>query len=78
MLAFKRTQAVDWDPCRKDAADGLAGHFNHVGDFFRYDYRSGDIDDLPPRRVGNRFDLYARHIPVRFVSTIGKEKTPGS
>ena len=79
MLAFERTQEVDWEGCRKDAArvvDGVTGHFHHVPDFFRYDYDPGDIDDLPRRRVGNRFESYARHVPVRFVSTIGKDKTP--
>ena len=79
MLAFERTQVVDWDSCRKDAerlVDGMTGHFHHVPDFFRYDFDSGDIDDLPRRRVGNRFESYARHVPVRFVSSIGKDKTP--
>ena len=79
ILAFERTQVVDWARCRKDAArvvDGMTGHFHSVPDFFRYDYDSGDIDDLPRRRVGNRFESYARHVPVRFVSTIGKDKAP--
>jgi len=50
MLAYERTQVVDWIKCRQDAmriTNGMAGYSHKLVDFFRYDYRSGDIDDLP-------------------------------
>ena len=79
MLAFERSQVVDWTSCRRDGMrveDGIVGFSNQVYNFFRYDYRTGDIDDLPSRNVGGRFESQARPVPVRFVPTIGKEKVP--
>jgi len=79
ILAFERTQVVDWTSCPRDGMrieDGIAGFSIQVYDFFRYDYRTGDIDDLPSHNVGGRFESQARPVPVRFVPTIRKDKVP--
>ena len=79
ILAFERTQVVDWVGCRNDAArvvNGMTGHANGIIDFFRYDHRTGDIDDLPPRHVGGCFESHARGVSVRLVSHLGEDRTP--